>query len=250
MKIALVGGAPSSRMLAPFNDPEWTIWAASTDNMGRLPRVDRWFELHGSLLWPENQAELGPYIDWLNRQDFEVYAQDNSVIKKAIPYPKDDILRMFGVYCFTSTFAWMLALAIREKPECIGVWGIDMASDTEYGQQRPAFQHLLCLAQIRGIRVMVPQESDILCPPPLYGYSESTPEGRKAVVRRKELEGKIALLETEKASIEWHLAFLKGALADHEWHENNYLGHKGELPKVHLVAKSDKPHPTPAAAGA
>ena len=29
LKIALVGTAPSSRMLAPYNDPSWKIWGCS-----------------------------------------------------------------------------------------------------------------------------------------------------------------------------------------------------------------------------
>src|SRR5713226_4715918 len=46
LKIAMIGTAPSSRMLAPFNDPSWKIWACSPGNMNALPRVDTWFELH------------------------------------------------------------------------------------------------------------------------------------------------------------------------------------------------------------
>src|SRR3990167_6788901 len=32
-KIAVIGTAPSSRMLAPFNDPSWKIWSCSPGNM-------------------------------------------------------------------------------------------------------------------------------------------------------------------------------------------------------------------------
>src|SRR3954468_23311721 len=42
-KVAILGTAPSSRMLAPFNDPEWQIWSCSPGNMGCIPRFDRWF---------------------------------------------------------------------------------------------------------------------------------------------------------------------------------------------------------------
>src|SRR5882672_892663 len=53
LKVALIGTAPSSRMLSPFNDPSWKIWACSPGNMGIMPRVDAWFEIHGNLHWPE-----------------------------------------------------------------------------------------------------------------------------------------------------------------------------------------------------
>src|SRR5215467_5742575 len=32
-KVAIIGTAPSSRMLAPFNDPTWDIWVCSPGNM-------------------------------------------------------------------------------------------------------------------------------------------------------------------------------------------------------------------------
>src|SRR5580698_10373126 len=48
LKVAMIGTAPSSRMLAPFNDPSWKIWACSPGNMNTLPRVDVWFELHSN----------------------------------------------------------------------------------------------------------------------------------------------------------------------------------------------------------
>src|SRR3981189_2150960 len=56
LKVALIGTAPSSRMLAPYNDPSWKIWACSPGNMNVLPRVDVWFELHSDLLWPEHES--------------------------------------------------------------------------------------------------------------------------------------------------------------------------------------------------
>ena len=40
LKVALIGTAPSSRMLAPFNDPSWTIWACSPGNQNILPRAE------------------------------------------------------------------------------------------------------------------------------------------------------------------------------------------------------------------
>src|SRR5512143_2413950 len=53
LKVALIGTAPSSRMLAPYNDPSWKIWACSPGNMNAIPKADVWFEIHKNLLWPE-----------------------------------------------------------------------------------------------------------------------------------------------------------------------------------------------------
>ena len=107
MKVALVGTCPSSRMLAPYSDTTWEIWACSPDNaFGRLPRVNAWFEIHGDLLWLES-AEWGApqYIKWLNDQPFPVYAVDQIALPNSTPLPKDDLVKTFGAYFFTSTFA-------------------------------------------------------------------------------------------------------------------------------------------------
>ncbi len=44
MKVCILGGAPSSVALAPFNS-DWQIWACSPQ-MYQLPRVNVAFELH------------------------------------------------------------------------------------------------------------------------------------------------------------------------------------------------------------
>jgi len=87
LKIALIGTAPSSRGLAPYKDPDWKIWACSPGNMDQLPRVDAWFEVHSNLLWPECISYGQPYVEWLKKQTFPIYMQDNRVVPNATPLP-------------------------------------------------------------------------------------------------------------------------------------------------------------------
>src|ERR1017187_4219531 len=138
LKIALIGTAPSSRMMAPYTDPSWTIWACSPGNQGVLPKVDAWFEIHGTnLLWPENKHYGEPYIAWLKEQKFPVYMQDQTLVPNAVPLPKAELIKEFGPYFFTSSFAWMMALAMTKGAKEIALFGIDMASRDEYILQRP-----------------------------------------------------------------------------------------------------------------
>src|SRR5215472_7823700 len=111
-KVAIIGTQPSSRMLAPFADTEWTIWGTSPGNQNILPRVDAWFEMHCNLLWPQYKHYGEPYIKWLNEVKFPVVAQDQKLVKNAISYPLRKMLKRFGPYFFTSTFAWVMAYAI------------------------------------------------------------------------------------------------------------------------------------------
>jgi hypothetical protein len=224
LKIALIGTAPSSRALAPFNDPSWTIWACSPGNMGQLPRIDVWFEIHSNLLWPENRSYGEPYLKWLSEQTFPVYMQDTSQLARATVYPKDRMVELFGKYFFTSSFAWMLALAIDFGANEIALYGIDMASRDEYILQRPGGHYFIELARQRGIKVTVPPESDLAQPPPLYGYSEANPFGRKLAARRAEIKGRIAQMAAERDRLVQQITYLQGAEEDIDYIQNIWTG--------------------------
>ena len=226
MRIALVGSAPSSNMLAPYADPSWKIWACSPDNAGKLPRVDTWFEIHGDLGWPETQEWAGPYIAWLNRTTFELYCQDRAIVPRAKVFPKDELIAKYGPFFFTSTFSWMIALALEQGATEIGVWGVDMATDQEYRSQRQGFHHFLHIAMERGVKIVAPDESDILQPAPLYGYAEATAFGRKLAVRRKELERKIDEMRRQRDELNHHITHLSGALDDIDYIQTIWTGHQ------------------------
>lgn len=227
LKIALIGTAPSSRMLAPFADPSWKIWSCSPGNMGALPRVDLWFEIHGNLLWPEHVSYGQPYIEWLNKQTFPIYMQDNSLVPKAMPFPKAEMVEKFGKDFFTSSFAWMMAKAISDGAQEIALFGIDMASRDEYILQRPGFFFFRYLAQQRGIKVWAPNESDIMQPPGLYGFSEVTPFGRKILARKKELKDRVAQMTQQRDALSNNIMYLQGAVEDIDYVESIWIGQGG-----------------------
>jgi hypothetical protein len=214
LKVALIGTAPSSRMLAPFNDPTWEIWVCSPGNQGAMPRINRWFEIHGNLLWPENKHYGEPYINWLKQQPFPIYMQNQELVPNATPFPKDAMVKRFGRDFFTSSFAWMMAFAISEGAVEISLYGIDMASRDEYILQRPGFYFFKYHAEQLGIKVSAPNESDIMQPPGLYGYSEVTPFGRKLLARDQEVKGRLDAMRQERAKLDHNITYLEGAVED------------------------------------
>jgi hypothetical protein len=224
LKVALIGTAPSSRTLAPFNDPTWKIWACSPGNMGVLPRVDVWFEIHSNLLWPENAHYGAPYVEWLKKQTFPIYMQDQSIVPNATPLPKNELVQEFGAYFFTSSFAWMIAFAIKQGAKEIALYGIDMASRDEYILQRPGGHYFMLEAAKRGIKVSIPYESDLAQAPALYGYSDSTPFGRKMQVRRQELNTRISQMKAERDKLINNITYLEGALEDLDYVQSIWGG--------------------------
>ena len=225
LKIACVGTAPSSRMLAPYNDPTWTIWGCSPGNINLLPRVDAWFEIHGTALTWEKNKSYGPgYIEWLKAQKFPIYMQDQSLVPRATPYPIHDMLREFGPYNFTSSFAYMMALGIYKGAKEIALYGIDMASKNEYILQRPGGQNMIVEGARRGCKVWAPYESDIMMPPPLYGYSDTGPFGRKMNARIDEIEARLADMRNQKARLDHDVTYLEGAREDMDYLQSIWGG--------------------------
>jgi hypothetical protein len=213
MKIAILGTAPSSRMLAPFHDTDWQVWATGPANRSALPRIDTWFELH-PIDWFEAQPKMAEYLAWMAMQP-ELYLQkpddnyDNGIV-----YPKDAMLAKYGEFFFTSSIAWMLALAIEQQPEEIGLWGVDMAADDEYSGQKSGCHFFIQQARQAGIKVTVPDTSDLLASGGVYGYREASPMYRKLMARRSELAGRIKTAEQTVAAQTREIHVLTGAVQD------------------------------------
>jgi hypothetical protein len=232
LKVALIGTAPSSRMLAPYSDPSWEIWACSPGNMNALPRVNLWFELHSNLLWPEHESYGRPYIEWLKQQTFPIFMQDQSLVPNAVTFPRDEMVEMFGDDFFTSSFAWMMALAISKGATEIALYGIDMASRDEYIRQRPGFYYFRQMARQRGIKVSAPHESDIMQSPPLYAYVDSTPFGRKILARRQEVSGRVGGMTQQRDQLNNNINYLQGALEDLDYFESIWSGVSNDMSRV------------------
>jgi hypothetical protein len=224
LKVALIGTAPSSRMMAPFADPTWKIWGCSPGNMGQLPRVDVWFEVHGNLLWPENKHYGEPYVNWLKQQTFPIYMQNQALVPNATPLPKKELVKEFGPYFFTSSFAWMMALAMHQGAKEIALYGIDMASRDEYILQRPGAYYFFEEAKKRGVKMTAPYESDIMQPPGLYGFSEVTQYGRKVLARKVELDQRVAQLKQQRDGAATQVTYLEGALEDLDYFHSIFGG--------------------------
>jgi hypothetical protein len=204
--------------------------------MNTLPRVDLWFELHSNLLWPECASYGVPYIEWLKQQKFPIYMQDRwptaeghmvplqQIVPNATGFPANEMVAEFGDSFFTSSFAWMMALAIMQGATEISLYGIDMASRDEYIRQRPGFFFFRYQAEKRGIKVSAPHESDIMQSPALYAYVDSTPFGRKIAARRQEVGGRVSGMVQQRDQLSNSITYLQGAQEDLDYFESIWSG--------------------------
>lgn len=222
MKIAIMGSAPSSRNLAPFGDASWEIWSCSPPNYD-LPRIDAWFELH-NLDRKFNVPANKPFIDVITQHPRVYIIKPDPRLPNAIPFPWQKYVEEYGRDFLSSSIAWMMAFAIDQKPEKIGLWGVDMSAAEEYGHQRPGVKFFMREAKKKGIEVYTPPQSDIAIPMPLYAVKEHTKMWAKQRARKAELEARLRDAEAKKSKAEHDMLIFRGALDDMAYVANTYDG--------------------------
>jgi hypothetical protein len=220
-KLAIVGTAPSSLHLAPYNDPDYEIWGLNGVygyiDVPNISNITRWFDIHflaGIKGLPNN------YFDFHKTCPVPVYMQDVfEEVPNSVKFPLDEVLTRFPRRYFTNTVSWMLALAICEGYEDISVYGVDMSQGTEYASQRPSCEYFLGYAEGMGINIYLPQESDLLKTPFLYGFEDEKQDfmRSKLLAKKAEYEAKKAEYQRQIEQATAALNTYDGALQDVEY---------------------------------
>jgi hypothetical protein len=188
-----------------------------------LPRIDAFFEIHAmdTTLREQTYHDSG-FIEWCRKHP-RIYMQEKrSAFPGAVVYPKDDMFERFGPYFFTSSVAYMFALAISMKPEAIGLWGIDMGAAGEYGYQRAGCHFFIWEAKKAGINLVVPPESDILEPAPPYGYREASRMWWRMNTRWNELNSQRTAIANQLTQLQERKLLLEGAMDDAQYVCNTF----------------------------
>jgi hypothetical protein len=186
-KIAIMGKCSNSRADAPIELGDWEVWALAWD---LLPRADRQFEMHdywrNFLGGGEAAAE---HKKWLQEMRVPVYMlKVEPDIPMSVEYPMEEVKKVFGATCYgtaylESSIAYMMALAILEGADQIGIWGCDLATGGEYAYQRPNMEYFIGYARGRGIPVYVPPQNTLLSPCRKVPYGITDPDAGKPAER-------------------------------------------------------------------
>jgi len=228
-KVAILGFT-DSRELAPFGNPEFEIWGLNElYRYMDVRKFSRWFEIHERELIEQDTGVPGrfpPHIDALKQFPIPVYMHQHwDDIPPSVAYPKEGMEKAYpdGTYQ-TSSISWMIALAVYEKFEEIHVYGVDMAQQTEWAEQRPACEYWIGLARGLGIKVYVPPTSDLLKAIGQYGWPEGTIVRKKLVERmgflnnqEKEHAAELQALDTRRGQLIAVLNQIQGAKQDTEY---------------------------------
>lgn len=142
----------------------------------KLPSHARLFEMHDPRT-SKGHREIPKYWASLKTRDVTCLP---GVAKKygTKAYPLAEVRKMLGGRnYFTSSIAYMLALAIYEGYEEIGIYGVDLVTDGEYAYQRPCVEFLCGFAQGKGIKLTIPRQSALLRHSFVYGQERTKQYG-------------------------------------------------------------------------
>jgi hypothetical protein len=157
MKVAIIGLSPGTHDQAPWEEADWELWGLPWDE-GYWRYMHRLFEMHDlRLLQSEHCKRPKDYLERL--AECGAYMQE-AYFPGVKRYPFEEVSKTTDYW--NSSIAYAMAMAIHEGAEEIGIYGVDMKGDDEYGYQKPNMEYLIGLARGRGIKVHVPEKSPLL----------------------------------------------------------------------------------------
>lgn len=236
-RCAIIGTAQSWRD-APWQDQTLEMWCLNDAYLIGIPRADRWYDLHPfhqMSFRPRDQrtvsqadVPIGAYLrpeghlEWLKSRPMPVYlAEARKDFPTSRTFPREALLQWFqpfwpwrlnrkgileaGPDYEVSTPSWMLMQAMAEGYQEIHVYGIHLATQWEYLQQRPNFEFLIGLATGRGIKMVLPQSAPICKASYRYAFEP------KADLPQQQAQFQIDLIKAEgqslhkqKAKLPWY----------------------------------------------
>lgn len=181
--VALTGAAPNTAPWVPFGEEGVEVWMCN--EMHAMPwmreaQVARWFQIHPK--WSFIRDNQYKHWEWLQEEHpfpiymHMVYDDVPSSVRYPLPEIQKEIINIVRgesqiKKIFSSTFTYMMALALYEGFERIEIYGIEMILEYEYAYQREMMAYWMGRADGMGIEVWMPEQCSLFRAP-LYGYEQ------------------------------------------------------------------------------
>ena len=145
LKVAIVGLWTETHGLAHWDDPSWEKWGLAWDT--EAFSMDRVFEMHLPREWKDNG--ISDYVERLSMMPRLYLQEPHPELPEAQVYPLAEVAKTTGDY-FSSSIAYLMALAIHEGAEEIGLFGVAMEGHDdrregeagEQGERREALERI------------------------------------------------------------------------------------------------------------
>lgn len=175
-KLAIVGSGINTRNDAPFDDLSFDIWVFN--EAAQSEWCKRWsacFQMHEPEVYTGHNTKNARHWEWLQETHGKpIYMQEHDPrVPDSIAYPLDEAQALAGVQMFTTSFAYMAALALLQGYEVIKIYGVELSA-SEYAYQ--ANGYLFWFGFLRGKLGAANVDSAVLhldkniFTAPLYGY--------------------------------------------------------------------------------
>lgn len=199
-KLAIVGTETKTREAAPWNDPEYDIWVFNEAAQAAwCKRYDAVFQMHRAEVYssPNNMSNAGHW-EWLQQAHGKpVYMQQvDPRVPDSARYPIREIMdNLPGALVewedrarawFDCSASYALALALYQGYGEIHIWGMDLASNTEYSYQLGNWRYWIGVAAGAGARVVFHCSRNDFGNGRLYGYEGETQIERDRFTARAE----------------------------------------------------------------
>jgi hypothetical protein len=174
-RLAIVGSGPKTREAAPFGDNNVDIWVFNeAANAAWCKRWSACFQMHEPELYKGHNTKDAEHWQWLQQEHGKpIYMQEvDPLIPNSVAYPLQAAQELAGVKMFSSTFAYMAALAVLQGYEEIQIYGIEL-SVSEYSYQKESY--LFWYGFLRGrlgdkVDSAITHVGQNIFSAPLYGY--------------------------------------------------------------------------------
>ena len=189
-----MGTSPDSCGLAPWNAEGIDEWIGLNDAhqlaFMHMDKITRWCQVHQK--WRYMRKNPRYDIDhwaWLQKKHpFPIYMQRHDPeVPSSVPIPLREISERFLAGKYTrgiayqrilemgSTFSYIIPMAIMEGAQRIEFYGVELAQEVEYMEQRPSTEFWMGIAGAHGVEIHVPKVTRVL-KANFYGYDHPKPE--------------------------------------------------------------------------
>lgn len=212
--VALIGHSPSTRELAPWDDPSYEFWTMNdAQNFTGQRRIDRWFEIHIEELWRDPARRQGRFLQHLTEFGGPVYMDRHyEDIPNSVAYPFEEYFAKYGRGVFGSSFGYLIAMAIEEGFTRIEMYGCDLSSEEEYKKQRESTAFWIGMVRGLGREFILPEATPLLRAQP-YGRGRVIVPG----LTEETINTRIAQLKNAASAAQTEAVKLSGAIEDTIW---------------------------------
>jgi len=169
--LVIMGSHPGTRGLFDWTREDCDIVVFNEAmKMDWVKRADYVMQMHVPTIWqnPGNRNDPNHY-NWLKSGETPVIWMQEKYddVPKSKRYPIERVLKISNRKYITSSAAYSIALGIHLGYQKIEIYGVEMATNTEYVHQRPGVAYWIGIADALGVNVEF--HGDLMtCP--LYGY--------------------------------------------------------------------------------